>query len=151
MGLDVSLDLPHTQMDLGSMPAMSATIDTTSNDLTLAIAAPLILSLIVFPFVTMRAAMMELDCFITSRKALNAADMEKYVYKKKKYSTVTTHSDLGRATLVDTIAENIDNKEMKVRMYVTLCCGMLGMFIMVLVFMLAGALLVMNIGSLSDH
>lgn len=67
-GLDVSLNLPNTHLDLGSMPAVSATLNTDTTDLWHAIIIPMVLAMITVPFVIMRAAMMELDCVIVRKK-----------------------------------------------------------------------------------
>jgi hypothetical protein len=66
-GMDVAVNLPNTKIDLGSMPSIDATLNTDSSDEMHAVLLPVILAAICVPFVIMRAAMMELDCFVTRR------------------------------------------------------------------------------------
>ena len=72
-------------LDLGEMPGANLNIEWgEEQDLFLAIVVPILLSLMVLPFVTMRSAMMEMDCFVASKKLLDIIDVESYVHKKNK-------------------------------------------------------------------
>ena len=86
-GVNLGINLDGQNVDLGGMPPISTDINLDSSDHLMAVIAPLILSMVVLPFVTMRSAMMELDCFIARRKSLS--DLErvqrhKRILKKKK-------------------------------------------------------------------
>ena len=121
--------------------------------------------MVVLPFATMRSAMMELDCFIARRKSL--VDLErvrrqKRTLKKQKlsqnYSSTPTDSSghsssrvllKNNQTLVETVAKNTENKELKGRMYVTLLCSIVGMAIMTFVSMFLGVLIYISMHQLS--
>ena len=69
-------------LDLGDMePIQLDRINLDKYDHLLAVIAPLILTMMVLPFATMRAAMLELDCFIARRKTL--ADLERVQRHKR--------------------------------------------------------------------
>jgi len=158
LGINVVMKMPHSIMNPGEMPGANLNIEWgEEQDLFLAIVVPILLSLMVLPFVTMRSAMMEMDCFVASKKLLDVIDVESYVHKKNKMarkrrssssagtqSTSTgsgqDHLHIGRVSLLDTIARNTDSREIKSRVYTTICCGLCGMGIMVMVFMFMGAL-----------
>jgi len=171
-GFNIKMLMPNSVMNPAKMsPGANLNISSSEDQMYyLAILVPIMLGFIVLPFVTMRAAMMEMDCFITSKKLLDVIDVESYVYRKNRMqrrggggsrrgsssarSTASTGSGagagggagsgsgklhIGRVSLLDTIAKNTDSREIKCRMYTTICCGMCGMGIMVMVFMLLGA------------
>ena len=165
-GIKLGINLDGQNVDLGGMPPINTDINLSSSDHLLAVIAPLILTMVVLPFATMRAAMMELDCFIARRKTL--ADLErvqrhKRISKKKKKlnqqyaSTPTTssgHSSTrvllrNNQTLVETVAKNTENKELKGRMYVTLLCSIVGMAIMTFVSMFLGVLIYISMHNIS--
>ena len=52
------------------MPAMDASFNTEESDRFHAIVFPIVFAVLCLPFIIMRAAMMELDCFITRKKQL---------------------------------------------------------------------------------
>ena len=170
-GFNIKMLMPNSVMNPAKMsPGANLNISSSEDQMYyLAILVPIMLGFIVLPFVTMRAAMMEMDCFITSKKLLDVIDVESYVYRKNRMqrrgggsrrgsssarSTTSTGSGaagggtsgssgklhIGRVSLLDTIAKNTDSREIKCRMYTTICCGMCGMGIMVMVFMFMGAL-----------
>jgi len=165
-GINLGINLDGQNVNLGGMPPINTDINLDTSDHLLAVIAPLILTMMVLPFATMRAAMMELDCFIARRKTL--ADLErvqrhKRLSKKKKKlnqhyaSTPTTssgHSSTrvllrNNQTLVETVAKNTENKELKGRMYVTLLCSIVGMAIMTFVSMFLGVLIYISMHKLS--
>ena len=155
------------KIDLGDKePITLDRINLDKYDHLLAVIAPLILTMMVLPFATMRAAMLELDCFIARRKTL--ADLErvqryKRLSKKKKklnqqYASTPTSSSghsstrvllRNNETLVETVAKNTENKELKGRMYVTLLCSIVGMAIMTFVSMFLGLLIYISMHKLS--
>ena len=165
-GINLGINLDGQNVNLGGMPPINTDINLDTSDHLLAVIAPLILTMMVLPFATMRAAMMELDCFIARRKTL--ADLErvqrhKRLSKKKKKlnqqyaSTPTTssgHSSTrvllrNNQTLVETVAKNTENKELKGRMYVTLLCSIVGMAIMTFVSMILGVIIYISMHKLS--
>ncbi len=142
-GLDVSLNLPNTKIDLGEMPTFSASLNTDSSDELHAILAPVILVAICVPFVIMRAAMMELDCFVTRRKQLGDSFEDAVLAQHRKRTAASALR--GRHPLTGTLAKNVESKELKARLYVTLCCSILAMTVMTAFLMLLGALFYLNI------
>ena len=165
-GINLGINLDGQNVDLGGMPPISTDINLDSSDHLLAVIAPLILSMVVLPFVTMRSAMMELDCFIARRKSLvelERVKRHKRIMKKKKkltqqYASTPTNSSghsssrvllRNNHTLVETVATNTENKELKGRMYVTLLCSIVGMSIMTFVSMLLGVLIYISMHNIS--
>lgn len=163
-GMDVSLDLPNSNVDLGSMPSTSANINTDNLDPLFAIVVPVMLAFIVLPFLIMRVSMMELDCFVSRRKAL--ADLEQIQNKRRgrrqkhrqEGPTRNPSSSVKRIArrdrqseqyqpsyLVDTVARNIESKELRARLSLTLCCGVLAVIIMTFVFMATGVFLYLSL------
>merc|ERR1719273_1726454 len=140
------------------MPPIEADLNLSSQDPLFAVVAPLILAIVVLPFVTMRSAMMELDCFIARRKSLAVVErFQRYKHhekRKKKGSQQFTdsptnssgHSSSTRGlirnnlTLVESVAKNTESKELKSRMYITLLCSFFGILIMTLVSMFLGVI-----------
>ena len=53
-GMDVALNMPQTKMNLGSMPAMTATLNTDASDLMHAIILPVISCSITVEFRTLK-------------------------------------------------------------------------------------------------
>ncbi len=145
-GLDVSLNLPNTKIDLGSMPTFSASVNTDASDELHAIVAPIILVAICVPFVLMRAAMMELDCFVTRRKQLGDRFEDLVLTQQHKRSgNARFRREFGTSTLTGTMAQNVESLEMKARLYLTLCCSTLAMLVLTAFMMMLGALLYMNL------
>lgn len=145
-GLDVSLNLPNTKLDLGSMPTFSASLHTDESDSLHAVIAPIVLAAICLPFVIMRAAMMELDCFVTRRKQLGD-DFEQLVNSRKgqhskKRSSSAHH---GGESVAELLAKNVESTKLKARLYVTLCCSILAILVMTAFLMLLGVLLYLNV------
>ena len=146
-GLDVALNLPNTKLDLGSMPTFSATLNTDSNDAMHAILFPCILAVVTVPFVIMRAAMMELDCFVARKKQLGEGDVTARSRSRSFRSVGGDEVDgfvKGKFSLTETIQKNVENKELKTRLYLTVCCSMLGMCIFSGVLIVTCALIVLN-------
>ena len=81
----------------------------------IAVLLPLVLVALALPFVVMRAVMMELDCFVAHKKAVNLAargdDCE--------------HGDA--LTVGKMVRENALDKGLKSRIFVMLCCNTMGM------------------------
>ena len=162
---DLGINLDSQHIDLGKMDPMKTDINLDTSDHLFAVIAPLFLTMVVLPFATMRAAMMELDCFIARRKSITDLERvrrQRRAHKKIKkidqdYSSTPTdssgHSSRGllrnNQTLVETIAKNTENKELKGRMYVTLLCSIVGMSIMTFVSMILGVLIYISMSSLS--
>merc|ERR1712020_512937 len=69
-GVKLAFNLPQQNINLGTMPSMDASFNMEDIDTYVAIILPIIFAAACLPFVVMRAAMMELDCFITRRKQL---------------------------------------------------------------------------------
>lgn len=157
-GIDVAVPIPSEPLDLSGMPGLNVHLDTTSYDLIYAIVAPALLALLAVPFVVMRAAMMELDCFLTRRKEVDpeakvkiAGQLEEddeadetdfafYVDEKGRTKRALPASRVHRS-LKRAVKENAENKELKARLYVTVCCSVFGMCVFTLMMILAGAFL----------
>ena len=80
-GLDLSLNLPNTKLDLGSMPKVSANLNLVDNDVYVAIVVPIMLAGLAVPFVVMRAVMMELDCFVAHKKDVDSGRTDRHTYR----------------------------------------------------------------------
>lgn len=144
-GLDVAVNLPVQKIDLGSMPAVSATLNTDSTDLIHAIVVPMVLALLAVPFVIMRAAMMELDCFVTRRKELELAQNRDL--DECDGGRTEVFVDVGGRTrkirpLHQAVVENAEDRRLKARLYVTICCSVCGMCVFTTMMIVAGGLLV---------
>ena len=124
-GLDLSLNLPNTKLDLGSMPKVSANLNLVDNDVYVAIVVPIMLAGLAVPFVVMRAVMMELDCFVAHKKDVDSsvAANSKYNYSPGKRRRHQRSESLAISQMV---RENNADKELKARLYVTICCSMMG-------------------------
>eukprot|EP00095_Tigriopus_kingsejongensis_P005092 maker-scaffold159_size295958-snap-gene-1.38 protein:Tk05092 transcript:maker-scaffold159_size295958-snap-gene-1.38-mRNA-1 annotation:"conserved hypothetical protein" len=145
-GLDVAVNLPVQKLDLGSMPAVSATLNTDSTDVLHAIIFPLILAVLAVPFVIMRAAMMELDCFVTRKKEL---DVPQEQHDECDGGRVEVYVDAGGRShkirpLHKAIVENAEDRRLKARLYVTICCSVCGMCVFTVMMGVTGALLVLQ-------
>ena len=92
------------------------------------------LAIFCLPFVIMRAAMMELDCFIAHKKELDEME-EAQIAKNRRHR----HSNRQAKSLLETVIRNSESKALKARMYVSLCCGVCGMMIFTMFTMMAGA------------
>ena len=136
-GLDVAINLPETKIDMGSMPSMKVNLSTQNSDQMIAILFPIALALLCLPFTIMRAAMMELDCFVTRRKQLGE-DFDDFLATHSKKSMVLHNRRLG-VNLRDVLAENVESKELKCRLYTAFMCSGLGLFVMLFFQMLMGA------------
>jgi hypothetical protein len=92
------------------------------------------LAVFCLPFVIMRAAMMELDCFIAHKKELDTMEAVQITKNRRQ------HRGNRRAeSLLETVLRNSESKSLKARMYVSLCCGVCGMMIFTMFTMMAGA------------
>ena len=80
-GLDLSLNLPNTKLDLGSMPKVSANLNLVDNDVYVAIVVPIMLAGLAVPFVVMRAVMMELDCFVAHKKDVDSGRTDRHTFR----------------------------------------------------------------------
>jgi hypothetical protein len=138
-GLDVALNLPNTQIDLGTMPTFSATLNTDSTDALHAVLFPIILAVITAPFVIMRAAMMELDCFLARKKQLEEEKEEDEV------DGIFSRGGGVRRSLAEAVRRNAENKELKARLYLTVCCSMCGMCVFTVLMVLTGAFMVLSL------
>lgn len=137
--LDVAINLPESKIDMGSMPSMKVNLSTESSDRVIAILFPIALAVLCLPFTIMRAAMMELDCFVTRRKQLGE-DFDEYLVTHGKKSSMILHNrrNLG-VNLRDVLAENVESRELKCRLYTAFMCSGLGLFVIMLFQMLMGA------------
>ena len=147
-GMDVSIKLPNQRINLASMPSVDASFNTESSDNLHAILLPVILAAICLPFTIMRAAMMELDCFVTRRKQLGQdfddfLMMEECGKVRNNRRQVTTHGQIW--SLRDILARNVQSKELKCRLYMTLICSIIGIMVMTSFIMLLGVLLFLNL------
>ena len=93
----------------------------------------------------MRAAMMELDCFIVHKKELGSLEEEKLAVRRNKKSGLRHGRDEAGDSLLETVLRNSQNKALKARLYVSMCCGVFGTTIFTLVTMAAGAFVYMSL------
>lgn len=98
-------------------------------------AVPLVLALITVPFVVMRAAMMELDCFVGRKKALDAEFARAAPGHRRAESRAQRRA----------AREARDSWEVKSRLYLTLCCSVLGMCMFTVLVVVAIAFFVMQL------
>ena len=97
------------------------------------------------PFVIMRAAMMELDCFITRRKQLGENFDDLIVLEGFKHRPRVNNRRLYyNQSLAEILASNSESKELKCRLYLSLICSGFGMFVMTGCFMGLGAFIAMQ-------
>lgn len=136
-GVGLGLSMPNQKMNLGSMPAMNASINTEALDSALAVLVPIVLAIFCLPFAIMRASMMELDCFITHKKELDS--FEENVLAGSRRDKRRTNNVAGNS-LMETVLRNSESPNLKCRMYLSLCCGLCGVFIFTMFAMIAGAL-----------
>jgi hypothetical protein len=87
--------------------------------------------------------MMELDCFIVHKKELDSLEEEKLTKRKRKNKSQLRHD--GSDSLLESVLRNSENKKLKARMYVSLCCGVFGMMIFTMFTMMAGAFVFMSL------
>ncbi|XP_040570448.1 uncharacterized protein [Lepeophtheirus salmonis] len=155
MGLDIGISLPDQNLDLGSMPPVTANVNTSENDGLISIIIPAVLLLLPLPFVVIRALMMELDCFVLRRKdfekfapelAQNSTTKEalhtnREIYllnqKKKRRQEADVLSEIARKRLHD--------RSVLCRLYCSLVFGFLGLIIVTLTFIVSVALAVINL------
>lgn len=144
-GLDVAVHLPNAKIDLGSMPSMNAGLNTDSSDEIHAILFPIILAALCLPFTIMRAAMMELECFVVRRKQLgDDFDDLLTMQSASKKGVMMAPNRRSRQSLTDILTKNVESKGMKGRIYAALFCSGLGVMVMTMFMMLMGALVVLN-------
>ena len=146
-GMDVSINLPQNKINLASMPSMDASMNTDSSDRIHAIIFPVVLAAFCLPFTIMRAAMMELDCFVTRRKQLGD-DFDEFLVlesspKKKEVFAQNRRKASNWTSLRDGLARNAVSKELKCRLYMAIMCSGFGMMVMTTFMMLMGALFYM--------
>jgi len=141
-GLDLSLNLPNTKLDLGSMPKVSANLNLVDNDAYVAIFIPILLAGLAVPFVVMRAVMMELDCFVAHKKDVDPVTGNRYSYSPSKRRRHQRSEALGISQMV---RENNADRELKSRLYVTICCSMMGMCIFTVMLLVATAYVAMSL------
>ena len=139
---DIAVKLPDQNMNLASMPSIDASINTDSSDEIHAIIVPVVLSILCLPFTLMRAAMMELDCFVTRKKQLGD-DFDDYLVLQS--SGKSNNRRFASFDLRDILAQNVDSKELKCRLYTAICCSGLGMMAWTVFIMLTGAFIYMNL------
>lgn len=137
--MDLNFNLPESKIDLGSMPSMKVNLSTESSDRWIAILFPVALAVLCLPFTIMRAAMMELDCFVTRRKQLGEDFDDFLVTHGKKSVALHNRRHYPGVNLRDVLAENVESKELKCRLYTAFMCSGLGLFVMMLFQMLLGA------------
>ena len=132
------------------MPAMDASFNTDESDRFHAIIFPIVLATLCLPFVIMRAAMMELDCFITRKKQVgddfdDLLVLESHPQKsgKRIHQNNRRLNQPNWSSLTDILAKNVNSKEIKCRLYSALLCAGSGIFVMTLFMMLMGALFYM--------
>ena len=147
-GMDLGISLPQNKINLASMPSVNASVNTDSSDKYHAIFLPIILAVICLPFLIMRAAMMELDCFIARKKQLGD-DFDDFLVlegcpdpDKKLRNNRRRQNWLS---LRDILAKNVESKELKCRLYTALMCSTMGMMVMTMFLMLMGALVYMSL------
>ena len=104
------------------MPKVSANLNLVDNDAYVAIIVPILLAGLAVPFVVMRAVMMELDCFVAHKKDVDAG-VNKYNYSAGKRRRHQRSESLAISHMV---RENNADKELKTRLYLTICCSMMG-------------------------
>eukprot|EP00096_Caligus_rogercresseyi_P011208 TRINITY_DN4342_c0_g1_i1.p1 TRINITY_DN4342_c0_g1~~TRINITY_DN4342_c0_g1_i1.p1 ORF type:complete len:520 (-),score=63.06 TRINITY_DN4342_c0_g1_i1:739-2298(-) len=147
MGLDIGIGLPNQSVDLGSMPAVKANINTSENDGLISIILPCILLFLPLPFVVMRALMSELDCFVLRRKDFESLAPRLAMSQKE---------TIGQACLLqnrrcesDVLSEiarkRLHERSLRCRLYITLVFGFLGILIISLTFIASLALAVVNL------
>ena len=130
------------------MPAMDASFNTDESDRTHAMIFPIALATLCLPFVIMRAAMMELDCFVARKKQLGDDFDDLLVlesHSEKSGKRIHQNRRLNQTTwsLSDILAKNVNSKEIKCRLYSALLCTGMGMFVMTMFMMMMGALFYM--------
>jgi len=143
----IKIKMPKNQLNLGEMPAMDASFNTDESDRFHAITAPIVFAVLCLPFIIMRAAMMELDCFITRKKQLGEdfddllvlesqsgkSGGQKRIYQNRRLNGQPAWS------LTDILAKNANSKELKCRLYSALACTGMGIMVMSIFMMLMGA------------
>ena len=143
--------MPKNQLNLGEMPAMDASFNTDESDRFHAIIAPIVFAVLCLPFIIMRAAMMELDCFITREKQLgehfdDLLVLESQSGKSRGQKRIYQNQRLNGQpawSLTDILAKNANSKEIKCRLYSALACTGMGIMVMCIFMMLMGALFYM--------
>ena len=106
------------------MPKVSANLNLVDNDAYVAIIVPIMLAGLAVPFVVMRAVMMELDCFVAHKKDVDSPANNRYNYSPGKRRR---HQRMESLAISQMVRENNADKELKARLYVTICCSMMGM------------------------
>jgi len=155
-GVKLAFNLPQQNINLGTMPSMDASFNMEDIDTYVAIILPIIFAAACLPFVVMRAAMMELDCFITRRKQLGD-DFDDLVvlegvHNRRKNTRKHIHHQpmqnnrrfLQNQSLAEILASNAESKELKCRLYLSLICSGFGIIVMTLYLMALGAFFAMQ-------
>ncbi len=138
-GLDVSLNLPNTKLDLGTMPQFSATLNTDSTDAVHAVLFPIVLAGLAVPFVVMRAVMMELDCFVARKKEVGMEN-DQFNVRFQSRSKRRRQQRSESLSISEMVKENNASRELKFRLYVTLCCSVMGMVVFTIMLLMAGGM-----------
>ena len=84
----------------------------------------------------MRAAMMELDCFITRKKEVEDPTVASSRLPQKRRPN---------RSLREAVKGNSESGEIKGRMYLTVCCSVLGMCVFTVLMVVAGAFIMMQL------
>ena len=154
-GVNLALNLPQQNINLGTLPSMDASFNMEDIDTYVAIIAPIIFAAACLPFVVMRAAMMELDCFVTRRKQLGD-DFDDLVVLEGVQNRRKTRKHIQPAglqnnrrflqnqSLAEILASNAESKELKCRLYLSLICSGFGIIVMTLYLMALGAFFAMQ-------
>lgn len=144
-GVQIGIDMPKSTINLGEMPSMDLSANLKDIDQIIAIIAPIMFAVACLPFVIMRAAMMELDCFITRRKQLGENFDDLIVLEGFKHRPRVNNRRLYyNQSLAEILASNSESKELKCRLYLSLICSGFGMFVMTGCFMGLGAFIAMQ-------
>jgi len=143
--VDITMNMPNQDLNLGSLPSIDASFNTESTDRWHAIIFPIVLAVVCLPFTIMRAAMMELDCFVTRKKQLGEDFDEFLIIESSRHKPNVNNRRQEMWSLRDILAKNVESKELKCRLYSALCCSCLGIIVMTVFMMLMGVLLYLNL------
>ena len=144
-GVQLGIDLPKSEINLGEMPSMEIDLNMDPIDQYVAIFAPVLFVVTCLPFVIMRSAMMELDCFITRRKQLGDDFDDLITLEGLKPRTRVNNRRLQNKSIGEILASNAESKELKCRLYLSLLCSGCGIFVMTMFSMAIGAFIMMQL------
>lgn len=144
-GVHLGIELPKSNINLGEMPSMDLSMDMDTIDQYVAIIAPILFVITCLPFVIMRAAMMELDCFITRRKQLGDDFDDLITLEGLKPRQRVNNRRLHHTSIAEILAGNAESKELKCRLYLSLICSGCGIFVMTMFSMAMGAFIMMQL------